>query len=140
MVKKYACKKLLISCGPRSITGYAVDSFLGIAPTGEGTQKETGCDGETVRSLDPDKTYKITLTIQQTSDDMGFFQRKYELDRETGLGDFPILVRNLMGGEVFSAPQCWVANSPERGYAKTAGTREITLDTGEGSWNDAMGV
>jgi len=133
--KRYYCKDIIIAFGPRILSGYGEDSFLEIAPSGEGVQKSTGCDGETTRSLDPDKTFHLTLTLKQTSDDVSFLQRRYDMDRETsGLGSFPILVRNKLGGEIFSASDCWVANSPTHGYGKTAGDVAVEMDTGEGTW------
>jgi len=132
-VNTYACKDVIVAFGGRRLTGFGPDAFISIAPSGEGTIKEVGADREVVRSLDPDGTFTITSTMQQTSDDIGYLQRTYELDRETGRGVLPILITDLMGGHVFSAMQAWVANFPEHGYARNAGTREFTIDTGDGN-------
>jgi hypothetical protein len=137
---RYSCKKVIVICGTRRITGFADDSFLEIEPHGDGTEKVVGCGGETARSFDPDNTYGVNITLMQTSDDVAWLQRRYDLDRNTGRGDFPIIVQNLMGGELFTAPFAWVKNDPTHEFAKTAGNRQIELDTGDGIWNKTVGV
>jgi hypothetical protein len=135
--KTYACKKVLLSCGAHSVSGYAEDSFVSIEPNGEGVKKSVGCDGEVNRSLDPDNTNKLKVTLQQTSDSVGFFQRMYDMDQETGQGVLPVLLTDLMGGVLFQSDEMWVAQDPSRNYGKVAGTIEIQLDGGEGKVTDS---
>jgi len=135
-VKAYACKRVLLSCGSHSVSGYADDSFIVVEANSEGVQKVVGCDGEVARSLDPDETYKLKVALLQTSDSNAFFQRKYDLDQQTGLGVFPVLCTDLMGNVIFQSDEMWVANKANRTYGKTTQNIEWQLDGGDGKWTD----
>ena len=139
-VRTYACKKVLISFGPISISGKAEGSFFEVSPSGEGTQKIVGCGGEVGRSLDPDTTFTGKISLLQTSDEAARLQQFYTMDQETGLGVYPLTVTNLMGGEIFSCAQAWIKNSAVRNYDKNIVNREFEFDTGDGRFNDAMRV
>jgi hypothetical protein len=134
--KTYACKRVLLSCGSHSVSGYAEDSFIVVEANSEGTTKVVGCDGEVARSLDPDETYKLKVTLLQTSDSNAFFQRRYDLDQQTGMGTFPVLCTDLMGQVIFQSDEMWVTNKANRTYGKTAQNIEWQLDGGAGKWTD----
>lgn len=134
MVRTYDAKKVLISLGSHSVKGYSDSTFVSIEASGDGFTKKTGCDGEVVRSADPDKTARVTLTVLVNSDTVEFCQQQYNRDRETLDGMFPILVKDLKGGIIFAAEQAWVVNSPTRDFDKDGPDREIIIDTGEASW------
>lgn len=130
MVRTYNPKELTIAFGNHIVTGTADDSFLTIDPNGDGITKKVGCDGEVVRSISPDDTYIIKLSVFQTSETNSFLQQKVALDRKTGDGMFPILIKDLKGGMVFSADNAWPSKPASRGYGKEAGNREWEIHTG----------
>ena len=96
-IKTYNPKEVIVTCGTHIVTGYADDSFISIEPNGDGITKKTGCDGEIARSISPDNTYKVKLTLLQTSDSNSYFSGMVNLDRDTGNGLFPILIKDLKG-------------------------------------------
>lgn len=49
-VKTYNPKEVNIAIGTHIVTGYAEDSFVSIEPSGDGTTKKIGADGEVTRS------------------------------------------------------------------------------------------
>ena len=118
-VSTYNPKDLVITLGTHVATGIADDSFVTIDPNGDGITKKVGCDGEVVRSI-----------VFQTSPTNSFLNQKLKLDKKTGEGMFPILIKDLRGGLVHSAQQAWVTKPPSRGYGKEAGTREWEIHTG----------
>jgi hypothetical protein len=130
MLKTYDPKKILMSCGPHPVTGYSDGTFVNIAPVGDGVTSKTGCDGEKVRSLDPDNSYTVTLTLLQNSPTIAWAQKQYMLDKETGDGMFPILIKDMKGGMIFSAEHAWIVNSPEREFGREVSDREIVIETG----------
>lgn len=97
------------------LVGYADDSFITIDPNGDGVTKKVGCDGEIVRSISPDDTYIVKLTVLQTSETNSFLQNRFKQDRQTGDGMFPILIKDLKGGMVFSSDAAWPAKPASRG-------------------------
>ena len=133
-MKTYDPKKVLMSLGSHSVTGYAEDSFITIEPHGDGITKKVGCDGEIVRSIDPDGTAKVKLSLLQTSPTVAWAQQQFDMDRETGEGVFPVLIKDLKGGLVFSAADGWVVKPPNREYGKTAADREIEIDCGDATY------
>ena len=106
-IKTYNPKEVTIALGNHIVAGYADDSFITIDPNGDGVTKKVGCDGEIVRSISPDDTYIVKLTVLQTSETNSFLQNRFKQDRQTGDGMFPILIKDLKGGMVFSAHRLW---------------------------------
>lgn len=132
LVKTYNPKEVISAFGNHIVSGYADDSFISIEPSSDAITKKVGCDGEVVRSINPDDTYVIKQTVLQTSDTNSFLQQKLDLDRKTGDGMFPILIKDLKGGMVFSSDNAWVAKEPARGYGKEAGNREWEIHAASG--------
>lgn len=135
-VNTYNPREITIALGSHMVTGYADDSFVTIDPNGGGVTKKVGCDGEIVRSIDPDDSFIIKLSLQQSSKTNSFLQQSYDRDRLSGDGMFPIMVKDLKGGFVFSADSGWAAKPASRGYGKEAGNREWEIHTGSGTLSE----
>lgn len=131
-LKTYDPKKVLIAMGSHAVSGYADDSYVSIEPSGDGTTKKTGCDGEIVRSMSPDHSFVIKVALLQTSDSNSYFQALYNRDQETGDAIEPIMVQDLMGGLLFSADQAWVPKPATRVRGKEATNNEWEIHTGIG--------
>lgn len=129
-IATYNPKKVTVSLGNHIASGYADDSFISIDPNGDGVTKKVGCDGEIVRSISPDDTYVVKLTLLQTSDTNSFLQRKFAADVDSGNGMFPMLIKDLSGSTVFSAAQAWPAKPASRGFGKESNNREWEIHTG----------
>jgi len=130
MFKTYDPKKVLIALGSHQVTGYGEGTFVSIEPNGDGVSSKTGCDGEKVRALDPDDSVTITLTLLQNSPTIGWAQTRYEMDKSTGEGFFPVLIQDLKGGLICSASHAWIVNSPNREFGKETSERELKIETG----------
>ena len=136
MVKTYDPKKVLIACGTHSVTGLADDAFVSVEPAGEGVTKKVGCDGEIVRSISPDKTSTVKITLLQTSDSNSFLQQMYNQDQQNGDGIFPLMIQDLMGGVLFSAEEAWVAEQSTFARGKADTNREWEIHTGQGTMEE----
>jgi hypothetical protein len=134
LVRTYDPKKVLISLGDHVVTGYSDGTFVSIEPGGEGITKKVGCDGEVARSIDPDWTAKVTLVIFLTSPTVQWCQKQYVKDRDTGEGTFPILIKDLKGGLVFSSATAWIVKPPVRDFDREMPDREIVIDCGDATW------
>ncbi len=126
----YASNQVLLAAGNHAVTGYAEDSFIVIDPHGDGIMKKVGCDGEVSRAVSPDNTYTVKISLAQGSPSNKFFQGMYERDRTTGNGVFPLLIKDLTGGVVFSADSAWVGKPAPRTYGKDTNAREWEIATG----------
>lgn len=131
-IKTYNPKEITISLGNHIVTGYADDSFVGIEASGDGVTKKVGCDGEINRSISPDNTYVIKLSLQQMSESNSFLQNKLAQDRKSGDGLFPVLIKDLKGGMVFSSDAAWAIKPAGRTFGKEVTNREWEIHTGEG--------
>ena len=135
-VKTYNPKEVTIACGNHIVTGIADDSFVSIEANGEGITKKVGCDGEIVRAVSPDNTYKVKISLLQTSDSYAFFSNMVDVDRETGEGMFPVLIKDLNGGVVFSTEAAWVIKKSAITRGKADNNREWELDTGDATLSE----
>lgn len=135
-VKTYNPKEVTIACGSHIVTGIADDSFVTIEANGDGITKKIGCDGEIARAVSPDNTYKVKIALLQTSDSNAYFSNMFDVDRETGEGMFPILIKDLKGGLVFSTEAAWVLKRSSVTRGKETNNREWEIDTGDATFNE----
>lgn len=128
--KTYNSRKVTCALGTHSVTGFADDSFITIEPLGDGVSSKSGCDGEVARAIDPNEQYSVKITLLQTSDSNSYLQEQYNNDIANGNGEFPILIKDLLGNFLFSADAAWVVKPPSRTYGKETNNREWELQTG----------
>lgn len=128
-IKTYNPKEVVVACGTHIVSGYADDSFINIEPNGDGITKKVGCDGEIARSISPDNTYKVKLTLLQNSDSNSFFSNIADYDRATGNGLFPVLIKDLRGGLLFATEAAWVIKKSPATRGKETNNREWEIDT-----------
>lgn len=128
-IKTYNPKEVVVACGTHIVSGYADDSFIGIEPNGDGITKKVGCDGEIARSISPDNTYKVKITLLQNSDSNSFFSNIADYDRATGNGLFPVLIKDLRGGLLFATEAAWVVKKSPATRGKETNNREWEIDT-----------
>lgn len=128
-IKTYNPKEVVVACGTHIVSGYADDSFISIEPNGDGITKKVGCDGEIARSISPDNTYKVKITLLQNSDSNSFFSNIADYDRATGNGLFPILIKDLRGGLLFATEAAWVVKKSPATRGKETNNREWEIDT-----------
>ena len=128
-IKTYNPKEVVVACGTHIVSGYADDSFISIEPNGDGITKKVGCDGEIARSISPDNTYKVKITLLQNSDSNSFFSNIADYDRATGNGLFPVLIKDLLGGLLFATEAAWVIKKSPATRGKETNNREWEIDT-----------
>lgn len=128
-IKTYNPKEVVVACGTHIVSGYADDSFISIEPNGDGITKKVGCDGEIARSISPDNTYKVKITLLQNSDSNSFFSNIADYDRATGNGLFPVLIKDLRGGLLFATEAAWVIKKSPATRGKETNNRDWEIDT-----------
>lgn len=127
----YNSSKVKIALGSHAVTGYAEDSFVVIEPINGGVTSKAGCDGEIVRSVDPNERFTVKLTLLASSPTHRFLLNKYKQDKKDGSGVFPILVNDITGEEKFSANKAWVTKLPSKTNGKESQNKEWVLETGQ---------
>ena len=127
-VMTYNSAKVKIALGTHAVTGYAEDSFVVIEPISGGVTSKSGCDGETVRSVDPNERFTVKLALLANSPTHKFLLNKYRQDKQDGSG---ILINDLTGNEKFSASKAWVTKLPAKTNGMQSNNKEWTLETGQ---------
>ena len=135
-VKTYNSREVVVAIGTRAVSVLADDSFLTISQVGNGIMSNFGCDGEVARAIDPNQSYQVQLTLLQTSDSSKYLQSLYDRDIESGDGIFPILIKDIKGGLVFSSENAWVTKQADRGYGKDTNNRQWTIQTANATLKD----
>ena len=135
MRQAYDPRQLLIAFGSHNPSGFPDGTFLVIARDGDGVKKVVGADGSVARSVDPNNTSTISLTVRWDSPTTPWAQRLYDMDNVTGNSTFPVLIKDLRGGLVFSAQLAWIEKPPDDEYATEMSDREIIIATGQATWN-----
>ena len=129
-MKTYDPKKVIIVFGSRQLTGMSEDDMVTITPNGEGMQVYSGADGDVARSIDPNATFEVTVSLSTASNSNVYLSNCFNHDRATGNGIAPLLIKDLSGSTLFVAPEAWVANLPEASRGRTIDTQEWTFNTG----------
>lgn len=117
--------------GNHVVSGYSDDNFVGYEKNGDGTATKYGCDGEVVRSIDPNTSYKVNLSLLHTSETNNYLQNKYNQDQETCDGFFPVMIKDLRGTVLFQADYAWVAKPAGRSFGREAPNTDWEIQTGE---------
>ncbi len=135
-VKTYNSRQVVIAFGTHAVSGLADDSFVTIEEKGEGVTSVTGCDGEVARAIDPNKQYTIKISLLQMSDTGKYLRTQYKKDKTSGDGMFPVLIKDLKGGVVFSADDAWVQKQPSWVRGKGTNNQEWSIETGEADFEE----
>jgi hypothetical protein len=124
-LRTYDAKKVIITIGSHTVTGYAEGSFITIEPEGDGTVAQAGADGEVARSLSNNPLVTVNITLQQTSPSNDALSELLRRDKASGGGGVvPLQVRDLRGTSLFAASQAWVTNWPSAEYGAELNDRE----------------
>ncbi len=130
----YDPKKVVVTFCGVPITGYANGSFIKIEPAEDGFKKHVGADGEVSRSKVNDETCNVTLTLSQTSKSNGTLSGQYQLDRKSGKGKGPLLIKDLLGATVLFAKVAWIRKQASVDFGDEINSKEWLFDTGKASF------
>ena len=124
----YDPKKVVVTFGGVLLQGYASGTFIVVEETEDAFGMEAGAGGDVVRVRNNNETGTITVTLQAESPTNDLLSALSKIDRRTGLGYKPIMVKNLFGTTLANAAEAWVRKSPNAEYATEAGSREWVFD------------
>lgn len=130
-VLTYNPKKNIVIYGGRQLTGFAEDDMVEIKPLGDGMQIYSGADGEVARSIDPNQTYEITISLSTASKSNDYLSSCFNKDRATGNNMLPLIVKDLSGSTLFFAKQAWVQNFPDAKKGREVDSQEWVFNTGQ---------
>lgn len=121
-VKTYDPKKVIVSFGPISISGFDEGTFVQVETQGDGISAIVGCDQEIVRTISPESILKkITITLLQTSDSNDKLSLIYDADNLSGYGILPLSIKDLSGRMMLKSSQAWITKKPSIQRGKSSG-------------------
>lgn len=130
-VLTYNPKKNIIIYGAKQLTGFAEDDMITIKPLGDGMQIFSGADGEVGRSIDPNSTYEVTVSLATSSKSNDYLLNCFNKDRKTGNNMLPLIIKDLSGSTLFFAKQAWIKNFPESKRGRKISNQDWTFNTGQ---------
>lgn len=130
-VLTYNPKKNIIIYGAKQLTGFAEDDMITIKPLGDGMQIFSGADGEVGRSIDPNSTYEVTVSLATSSKSNDYLSACFNKDRKTGRNMLPLIIKDLSGSTLFFAKQAWIKNFPESKRGRKISNQDWTFNTGQ---------
>ena len=113
------------------VTGYAKGSFIKIEKAEDGFKKYVGADGKTSRTRVADETANVTLNLSQTSPSNAVLSAQHKLDKKTGKGKGPLMVKDLKGATLFYAKVGWIKKMATADFGDEINAKEWAFDTGE---------
>ena len=129
-IKTYDPKKNIVIFGGRQLTGMSEKDIVSVKPNGDGIKTYVGADGEVARSLDPDDTYEVEISLAGTSSSNDYLSECYTNDKKTGSGMKPLIIKDLSGSTLFFAQQAWVAKMSDAKRGKDIDTNKWVIHTG----------
>lgn len=128
-VTTYSAFNVITTIAGTVVTGFADDSFIQIESKGDGVISKSGCDGEVARAIDPNRQYRVAMTLLQTSEWNSILQQYFNRDRYFGDAIFDIQIKDSNGKTLLFAPKAWVATQPTIGRGKDTTNMEWTIET-----------
>ncbi|WP_461246465.1 phage structural protein [Treponema sp. R6D11] len=129
-MKTYDPKKVVVTFAGVTISGYMDGTFVNVAPGGEAFEKHKGADGSIDRVNKSEFGFRVTLTLKQTSPINPILAGLLNVDKLTNAGIATLLIQDLNGSGILTAPQAWLVQDPESDWSDSMSGREWIIDTG----------
>jgi hypothetical protein len=124
----WSAKKFVIVIGGIPLTGFGDDAILTLTPAEADYEKKIGADGNVTRSANPGNVFDGTLTLMQTSLSNAQMTTIRELGRALPGSDVKtIMVKDLLGNDIMSAPTCYIEQMGDITRAKEANVQEWNI-------------
>lgn len=132
MSKTYDPGKVICIWGAITFVGFVEDGdAISVAYDEDHVTKRVGLTGEVVRSINRNRTGKVTLRLLASSMSNDLMSAAANLDRLDGSAVFPFLLKDLSGLTLIATPEAWIMKTPGPAFGKEIGTREWVLDCGQ---------
>jgi hypothetical protein len=130
-VRTYDPKKVVVIFGGVIFSGFAEGTFIVRAPSsGPAFEKVRGADGGVDRVNKNSNDYTISVTLKRTSPTNAALSAILNADKASNTGKFPLIIKDLNGTDLFTAPQAWIQDDPSAEESDSMPNREWNFDTG----------
>ena len=129
--KTYSPKKVSVIVAGVIMAGYAEGSFISVERSADAFTKVVGSDGEVGRVHSADRSGRITLTLQQTSESNDVLSALQIADEFSLTGKFPVIVKDNNGTSLYHGMDAWIVKSPNAEYSNSMSPREWMIDVAD---------
>lgn len=109
--------------GLYSVTGYAEGTFIRITKDTQQVTTLRAMDGSMSRVKSPDTGWKVELTLAQSSSGNDILSTLWNVDKVTGMGKFPLFIKDGSGSTMFMAATAWIEEVPDITFSNSMDTR-----------------
>jgi hypothetical protein len=109
--------------GLYSVTGFADGTFVRISKDTQQITTVRAMDGSMSRIKSPDTGWKVEITLAQSSSANDIFSVFWNVDKVTGLGKFPLFIKDGSGSTMFMAATAWIEQLPDVSFSNQMETR-----------------
>lgn len=109
--------------GLYSVTGFAEGTFVRISKDTQQTTTTRAMDGTMSRIKSPDTGWKVEITLAQSSSANDVFSTLWNVDKVTGMGKFPLFIKDGSGSTMFMASTAWIEEVPDIIFSNQLETR-----------------
>jgi hypothetical protein len=128
-MKTYDAKQVVLTWGGVQLSGFPEGTFIGISKATDNVMRKVGIDGVS-RSINNDKTFDVTITLEGTSVSNDYISTIRTLDDATGKGVLPFLMTDLSGSTVFFAESMWVSKDADIDFGNEVSEYAWAFQTG----------
>ena len=130
-VETYSPKRVEVIFGGVPLRGFSDSTFILVERTSEAFTTNVGADGEASRTHNADRTGKITVTLQQTSDSNDYLSALVNADEISLQGQLPILVKDTNGRTLAESPCAWIDKVANSEFSAEISDREWVISCSE---------
>ncbi len=127
--KHYNPKDVVIIFGPVIVEGIADGTFVEVEPNEDAVSLYIGGDGKGTRAMSNNRSGTVKVTLSQASKTNEQLSVQHEIDRSTGGGVWPLMIKDLNGTTLFTAATAWVKRQPNASFGTKIETRQWVLES-----------
>lgn len=131
-VKNYDAKDVQTVFANQILEGIAEDTFINVTHP-VAFEKIVGAGGEVARAQTNDASVEVELTVLQTSAYNDVLSAQHEIDKRTGNGVTPFVMRDRNGTTLIQTDAAWVRKFSDVEFGRGIKARKWTIDTGSAS-------
>jgi hypothetical protein len=130
MAKTYDFKKVAVLVSFVPLVGFIDGDAVTVEMNDDDWELIVGADGEPTRSKKNNKSGRITVRLQASSLSNDYLDGLRKLDDLTGLGQIPIMIKDLFGTDLVVAAACWLVKPPAMTFGRSSSQREWIFESG----------
>lgn len=129
-VKNYNPDEVSVILGTSILGGFADGDSIKVTQNEDDFTLVVGSQGQGTRTRNANKSARVELAFQQTSESNAVMQAALNADRNSSSGvTLPFLLKDNSGNDLHTAETMWIVKQSDASYGKDATNRVWILET-----------